>query len=194
MPAGNVIHDSSEATSKILRLRTKIKYLFPITVAKPWWLVVAREMFILSIAAITVTGVLGALLYKYGTNILGTITFESLKEIKFTTRSIFYLGILALGLAMAAYAGYALSDDLFIMRYLFTPAIFFGLVMLFISRFLIGIPLSVTGVGKLTAILTALTVVCTAIASNLFFKESFSLRMVAGIALGVIAVLLIGEV
>jgi len=153
-----------------------------------------REMFILSIFAITVSGVVGALLYKYGTNILGTITFESLAEIKFTTRSVIYLGIMFLGLAMAAYAGIALSDDLFIMRYLFTPAIFFGLVMLFISRFMMGIPLSVTGVGKLTAILTALLVVCTAIASNLFFKESFSLRMMAGIALGVISVLLIGEV
>jgi drug/metabolite transporter (DMT)-like permease len=59
---------------------------------------------------------------------------------------------------------------------------------------MIGIPLSVTGVGKLTALLTALLVVGTAIASNIFFKETFSLRVILGIALGVFAVILIGEV
>jgi drug/metabolite transporter (DMT)-like permease len=114
-------------------------------------------------------------------------------EMRLTTQSILYLTIMILGFVMVAFGGYELRNHFFIMEYLFTPAIFLGLVMLFISRFLIGIPLSVTGVGRLTAVLTALLVVGTAIASNIFFKESFSPRVAAGIALGVISVLLIGE-
>jgi drug/metabolite transporter (DMT)-like permease len=152
-----------------------------------------KEVFALSLIVITVTGILGYLLYKYGTDSLGTISFGRLVEVTLTSQSIFYLGIMILGFVMVAFAGIQLRDDLFIMRYLFTPAIFLGLVMLFVSRFLIGIPLSITGVGKLTAVLTALLVVGTAITSNIIFKESFSLRVTAGIALGVISVLLVGE-
>jgi drug/metabolite transporter (DMT)-like permease len=153
----------------------------------------SKETFIVSLAVITLSGALGYLLYKYGTDSLGPITFERLGEIRLTGQSIIYLALMLLGFGVVAYSGLELKNDLFIMRYLFTPAILFGLVMLFISRFLIGIPLSITGVGKLTAILTALVVISTAIASNIFFKESFSLKAVAGIALGVISVLLIGE-
>jgi drug/metabolite transporter (DMT)-like permease len=152
-----------------------------------------KEVFALSLIVITVTGILGYLLYKYGTDSLGAISFGRLVEVTLSSQSIFYLGIMILGFVMVAFAGIQLRDDLFIMRYLFTPAIFLGLVMLFVSRFLIGIPLSITGVGKLTAVLTALLVVGTAITSNILFKESFSLRVTAGIALGVISVLLIGE-
>jgi multidrug transporter EmrE-like cation transporter len=154
----------------------------------------ARETLILSFVVITITGVMGYLLYKHGTNGLGAITFERLMETKFTVQSVLYLGLTIVGFLMVAYCGYALRDSIFIMRYLFTPAIFLGLVMLFISRFLIGIPLSVSGVGKLTAILTALVVIGTAIASNIFFKESYSLRAAAGILLGVISIILIGEI
>ena len=153
----------------------------------------SRELFVLSIIAITLSGVVGSLLYKYGTNNLGAITFERLAELKLSTRTILYLSIMILGFVIVAYAGLELQNELFIMRYLFTPAIFFALIMLFISRFLVGIPLSVTGVGKLTAILTALLVIGTAAASNIFFKEDFSLRVAAGIALGAISVILIGE-
>ncbi len=153
-----------------------------------------RGIFILSLIVITLSGIVGYLLYKYGTNSLGAITFERLVEMKLTGQSILYLTIMIIGLVCVVYGGYELRDYFFAMRYLFTPAILLGLIMLFISRFLIGIPLSVTGVGRLTAILTALLVVGTAVASNIFFKEAYSLRVVAGITLGVISVLLIGEV
>ena len=157
-------------------------------------MVMSRELFILSLFAITVTGIAGYLLYKYGTSMLGTITFDRMAEINLTSKSMFYLAIMILGFIMVAYAGITLRHDIFVMNYLFTPAIFIGLVMLFVSRLMIGIPLSVTGVGKLTALLTALLVVGTAIASNIFFKETFSFRVIFGIALGVFAVILIGEV
>ncbi|MGQ9543320.1 MAG: hypothetical protein ACUVTM_04440 [Candidatus Bathyarchaeia archaeon] len=152
-----------------------------------------KETFILSIVAITVTGILGYILYKSGTDSLGQITFKRLLEIDIDGRSILYLAILILGVCMVTYGGYMLRDYTFAMQYLYTPAILAGLIMLFISRFLIGIPLSVTGVGRLTALLTALLVVGTALTSHIVFKEAFSLRVGLGIALGVVAVILIGE-
>lgn len=152
-----------------------------------------RETFIVSLAVITLSGIVGYLLYKHGTNSLGTMTFERMTEIRLTSQSFLYLAVMITGFVMVAFGGYELRNHLFVMQYIFTPAIFLGLVMLFVSRFLIGIPLSVTGVGRLTAILTALLVVGTAIASNIFFKESFSPRVAAGIALGILSVLLIGE-
>jgi drug/metabolite transporter (DMT)-like permease len=53
--------------------------------------------------------------------------------------------------------------------------------------------MSVTGLGRLTGLLTALSVIATAVASNLIFKETFSIRVLAGLALAVVAVVLIGE-
>ncbi|MBS7650211.1 MAG: hypothetical protein QXN62_02005 [Candidatus Bathyarchaeia archaeon] len=152
-----------------------------------------RETFILSITVITLTGVLGYILYKWGTDSLGQITFKRLVEVNFNGNSVLYFAIFILGLGMVAYSGYMLRKYSFAMQYLYTPAILAGLVMLFISRFLIGIPLSVTGVGRLTALLTALLVVGTALVSHIIFKESFSIRVGLGIALGVLAVILIGE-
>jgi len=153
-----------------------------------------RELFTISLIVITFSGIAGYLLYKLGSNSLGAITFEKLAEMNLTGKSILYLAIMLLGFVMAAYGGYELRNYFFAMRYLLTPAIFLGLVLLFVSRFLIGIPLSVTGVGKLTAILTALLVVGTAIASGIIFKESYSIRVLAGIALAVVSIVLIGEV
>jgi drug/metabolite transporter (DMT)-like permease len=82
---------------------------------------------------------------------------------------------------------------MFVAKYLFTPIIILALIMMALSRFLIGVPLSVTGLGRLTGLLTALTVVTTAVASNLIFKETYSIRVLAGIVLAVAAVVLIGE-
>jgi len=153
-----------------------------------------RELFVVSLVVITLSGVAGYLLYKLGSNSLGVITFERLAEADLTGRSLAYLAVMLLGFVMVAYGGYELRSHIFAMRYLFTPAIFVGLVLLFVSRFLIGIPLSVTGVGKLTAVLTALLVVGTAFASSIIFRESYSLRVVAGMMLAVLSILLIGEV
>jgi hypothetical protein len=153
-----------------------------------------RELFIVSLVVITLSGVAGYLLYKLGSNSLGVITFERLAEADLTGRSLAYLAVMLLGFLLVAYGGYELRSHIFAMRYLFTPAIFAGLVLLFVSRFLIGIPLSVTGVGKLTAVLTVLLVLGTAAASSIVFKESYSLRVVAGMALAALSILLIGEV
>lgn len=91
------------------------------------------------------------------------------------------------------YVGHSLTNDFFAAKYLFSPIIFSSLILLFLSRLLIGIPLSTTGLGKLTAVITTLGVAATAAASSLVFGEAYSPRVIVGIALGMVAVLLIGE-
>ena len=68
-------------------------------------MVMSRELFILSLFVITATGIAGYLLYKYGTGMLGTITFDRMAEINLTSNSMFYLAIMILGFIMVAYAG-----------------------------------------------------------------------------------------
>lgn len=150
-------------------------------------------MFWLSILLIIAFGTLGSVLFKSGTNQLGSITFDRLLQIEFSSRSVLYSALLVVSLLLFFYSGYSLRGWSFAAQYLFSPIIFAALVLLAVSRFLVGVPLSVAGLGRLTAVLTALGVVATAIASNIVFKESFSPRVVLGIALGLVSVVLIGE-
>jgi multidrug transporter EmrE-like cation transporter len=146
-----------------------------------------------SVVLIVVLGTVGSVLFKFGTNTLGTIDYHRLLQIKTSTPTIVFAGLLFFSVVLFFYSGYSLGDYSFAAKYLFTPIIFLGLIMLALSRFLIGVPLSVTGLGRLTGLLTALGVLTTAAASYVIFKESFSIRVLAGIALAVAAVILIGE-
>jgi drug/metabolite transporter (DMT)-like permease len=149
--------------------------------------------FWITVVLIVVVGTIGSVLFKSGTNILGTIDYARLLEIKMSSTTLAYGGVLLLSVVMFFFSGYMLGDFSFAAKYLFTPIIFIGLIMLAMSRFLIGIPLSVTGLGRLTGLLTAIQVVVTALASYLVFKETFTTRMLAGMALAVFAVVLLGE-
>jgi len=146
-----------------------------------------------SIVLIIAFSTAGGLLYKLGTNNLGVITFQDILSFELTPTSLLYLGIGLIGASAVLLSGYLLGPSFFAAKYLFSPLIFLGLVMLFFSRFFIGIPLSTTGLGRLTAVVTTLTVISTAFASAVVFGEEFSPRVTLGIALGAIAVLLIGE-
>ena len=68
-----------------------------------------------------------------------------------------------------------------------------GLFFLFIGRFLMGIPLSTGGLGKVTTVVTILIIIFTVIASSIVFNERFGFKVYIGLALAVIAVFLIGE-
>jgi multidrug transporter EmrE-like cation transporter len=149
--------------------------------------------FWISVVLIVVLGTIGSVLFKSGTNMLGTIDFRRLLEMRTSMPTMAFAGLLVFSVALFFYSGYRLGDYSFAAKYLFTPIIFLALIMMAFSRFLIGVPLSVTGLGRLTGLLTALGVVTTAAASSLIFKEAFSVRVIAGIALAVIAVILIGE-
>jgi drug/metabolite transporter (DMT)-like permease len=149
--------------------------------------------FWVAVVLITVLGTIGSVLFKFGTNTLGTIDFRRLLEIRMSTTTVVFAGLLVFSVVLFFFSGYRLGNYSFAGRYLFTPIIFLALIMMAFSRFLIGVPLSITGLGRLTGLLTALGVVTTAIASNLIFKETFSTRVLAGIALAVVAVILIGE-
>jgi len=149
--------------------------------------------FWVTVILIVVLGTVGGVLFKSGTNALGTIDFPRLLELRMSTTTLVLTALLVFSIVLFFYSGYSLRDYSFAARYLFSPIIFVALVAMAFSRFLIGVPLSVTGLGRLTGLLTALGVLTTAVASSLVFKEAFSTRVLAGIALAVVAVVLIGE-
>jgi len=149
--------------------------------------------FWISIAVISVIGTLGSVLFKYGTDAFGMLTFERLLHVEMSKMSLAGLAALSVGSAMALLGGYMLKPASFALEFLFYPAVFIALVMLFVSRFLIGIPLSVTGLGRLNALLTVLSIVLTAAASAVVFKESFNTRVIIGFLLGAVSILLMGE-
>jgi len=145
------------------------------------------------IALIIVIGTIGGLLFKYGTNAFGSISLERMLEIQFSLKTYLYLGIMLMGVFLIVFSGYSLRNEFFAMRFLFSPLIFSALVALFVSRLLIGVPLSVTGLGRFTMILMTLSAVATVIASAIVFKESYPPRVALGIVLGLAAIALIGE-
>jgi len=149
--------------------------------------------FWLPIALIIVIGTIGGLLFKYGTNAFGSISLERMFEIQLSLRSFLYFGMMLAGVFLIVFSGYSLRGEFFAMRFLFSPLIFCALIALFMSRLLIGVPLSVTGLGRLTMILTTLGAVATVIASAILFKESYPPRVALGIVLGIAAIALIGE-
>jgi len=149
--------------------------------------------FWISIAVISVIGTLGSVFFKHGTDAFGMLTFERLLHVEMSKMSLAGLAALSVGSAMVLLGGYMLKPASFALEFLFYPAVFIALVMLFVSRFLIGIPLSVTGLGRLNALLTVLSIVLTAAASAVVFKESFNTRVIIGFLLGAVSILLIGE-
>jgi drug/metabolite transporter (DMT)-like permease len=150
-------------------------------------------IFWVTVILIVVLGTVGGVLYKYGTNALGTIDYARLVQVQKSWSTILLAGLLFLSIVLFFLSGYSLRSHSFAALYLFSPVIFLALVIFAVSRFLIGVPLSVTGLGRLTGLLTALSVVATALASNFIFHETFSTREVAGLGLAVAAVILLGE-
>lgn len=151
------------------------------------------SIFWIFIIAISLLGTIGGVLFKHGTNNLGGVTFNRLLELKVTAPSIASIGLIVLGFVLFFVGGYTLRDFSFAATYLFSPIIFSALVLLAASRFLVGVPLSMVGLGRFTAIATAVGVATTAIASALVFKEQFSIRALIGLGLAIGAVALLGQ-
>jgi drug/metabolite transporter (DMT)-like permease len=147
--------------------------------------------FWLSIVVVVLLGVTGSVVFKYGTVKLGSLSLHQLLEINFSSRFWFNVGLLVSGILLVFYGGWQLRDDVFAMRYLFTPIIFGALVLMFLSRFLLGIPLSSTGLARLTSITTSLLVMGTSTAGVIIFHEKLELRIILGILMSIIAVLLL---
>ncbi|HEY4823337.1 MAG TPA: hypothetical protein VIH83_06615 [Candidatus Bathyarchaeia archaeon] len=152
------------------------------------------DPFWLSVGLVVLFGTIGGVLYKMGTNqIQGGVSLDRLLQVELSARTLPYLFLLFLSVGLFFFAGYSLRDRIFAADYLFAPVIFLALIMLSLSRFMIGIPLSQRGLGELTGLLTPLVVGATAFASWLVLRESFTPRAVLGIGLGMVAVYLIGE-
>lgn len=151
------------------------------------------DPFWISVGLVVLFGTIGGVLYKIGTNQIQGITLDRLVQVELSRETLPYMFLLFLSVGLFFFSGYSLRDKIFAANYLFAPVIFLALIMLSLSRFVIGVPLSQRGLGQLTALLTALGVVATAVASWIVFRENFSLRAILGVALGVMAVILIGE-
>lgn len=150
-------------------------------------------MFWIAVAAIVLLGTIGGVLYKYGTKELGAISFEKLLYIKTSGRFWLYSALMVGGFLLFIFGGINLRGESFAMEYLFSPIIFIALVLMFLSRFLVGIPLSTTGLGRITAITTSLLVVVTTVASVIVFKEEVDTRLWAGVGLGIVAIILLSS-
>ncbi len=149
--------------------------------------------FWVSIGLVVLFGTIGGVLFKLGTNQLQGVTLDKLTQIELSGETIPYLALLFFSVGLFFFSGYSLRGRIFAANYLFAPVIFLALIMLSLSRFMVGVPLSRSGLGQLTALLTALGVVATAFASWIVLKENLSIQTIAGIALAAVAIFLIGE-
>jgi hypothetical protein len=112
------------------------------------------------IVAISLLGAAGNILFKFGTNKLGSIPPQRFLDVSF------------------------------IFQYLFTPSIFAALVLLFLGRFLTGSPLSVLGVTQAFVIVTVLSLAFTLVLETIVFKQVYDVWTYAGIILGLASVAL----
>jgi hypothetical protein len=115
------------------------------------------------IVAISLLGAAGNILFKFGTNKLGSIPPQRFLDVSF------------------------------IFQYLFTPSIFAALVLLFLGRFLTGSPLSVLGVTQAFVIVTVLSLAFTLVLETIVFKQVYDIWTYAGIILGLVSVALIAR-
>jgi len=115
------------------------------------------------IVAISLLGATGNILFKLGTNKLGSIPPQRFLDVSF------------------------------ILQYLFTPSIFAALVLLFLGRFLAGSPLSVLGVTQVFVIVTVLSLAFTLVLETIVFKQVYDVWTYVGIALGLASIALIAR-
>lgn len=113
--------------------------------------------------AISLLGAAGNILFKVGTEKLGAITPQRFLDISFT------------------------------FKYLFTPAIFIALILLFLGRFLTGTPLSVLGATQAFVIVTVLSLAFTLALETIIFRQIYDLWTYAGVVLGLASVALISR-
>jgi drug/metabolite transporter (DMT)-like permease len=115
------------------------------------------------VVAISLLGAVGNILFKFGTDKLGSIPPQRFLDVSF------------------------------IFQYLFTPSIFAALVLLFLGRFLTGSPLSVLGVTQAFVIVTVLSLAFTLIFDTVIFRQVYDAWTYVGIMLGLASVVLIAR-
>ena len=108
-------------------------------------------------------GAVGNILLKIGTNELGVIPPQRFLNISF------------------------------IIQYLLTPSILAALVLFFLGRFLMGSPVSASGVSQVVVVITILNLVFTLILETLVLKQRYDLWTYVGIIIGLTAIGLIAR-
>lgn len=113
--------------------------------------------------AISLLGAAGNILFKVGTEKLGQITPQRFLDISF------------------------------LFKYLFSPAIFAALILLFLGRFLNGTPFSVLGATQAFVIVTVLSLAFTLVLETIIFKQMYNFWTCIGVGLGLASVALISQ-
>lgn len=112
---------------------------------------------------ISLIGAFGNILWKVASNHIGKISWKKLFDIRWDLQT------------------------------LFTPLVFTALFLMFVGRFASVVPTGYMGITQLVTSVTVLTLVLTVLLDTTFLKARYSLNVWVGIALGLLAIYLIGE-
>ena len=147
---------------------------------------------LLSLFLVTLFSIVGKVLFKHGVNIFGKISLQRMLRARIDANSYFYLSTLGIGTLLIVIASLGMKESVFALRLLFSMPILCGMILMFASRMLTGIPLSITGLGRFYAIITILNTIITILISSYIFKEVYSLKTLIGILVGLLGIILIG--
>jgi len=116
-----------------------------------------------TILLISLLGALGNILFKIGTERWGSIPVQRFLDLSFS------------------------------LRYFFTLEIFVALAILFLGRFLVGSPLSVTGATQLFVAVAVLSLVFTAVLEGIILHRIYDSWTYLGIVIGLISIAMIAR-
>ncbi len=115
------------------------------------------------IAAVSLVGSCGNILWKIASNHIGQISWDKLFDLQWSLRT------------------------------LFSPLVFTALFLMFVGRFASMVPTGYMGITELIMAITIMTLIFTAVLDTLFLKTSYPLEVWIGIAIGIVSIYLISR-
>lgn len=122
-----------------------------------------RWMIWVLIAAVSLVGSCGNILWKIASNHIGQISWDKLFDLQWSLRT------------------------------LFSPLVFTALFLMFVGRFASMVPTGYMGITELIMAITIMTLIFTAVLDTLFLKTSYPLEVWIGIAIGIVSIYLISR-
>ena len=110
------------------------------------------------IIMVSLVGACGNILWKIASNTIGQISWEKLFDIVWDIET------------------------------LFTPIVFFALVLMFLGRFASIVPVGYMGVTQFVTLITILTLIFTSVFDVAFLKTNYPMQVWIGVFLGLVAI------
>lgn len=148
--------------------------------------------FLLSVLLVTILSMVGKVLFKHGVNIFGEITLQRMLRARIEANSYFYLFTMGIGILLIIIASLGVKESVFALRLLFSQPILCGLILMFVSRMLTVVPLSITGLGRFYTIITVLNIIVIVLIGSFILKEAYSSKTLMGMLVGLLGIMLIG--